>query len=104
MQSTTANPTLVILLTWFLTWLVGKFFTSKQSKMRSALPAVAFLLAFGLEIGYHAINSAGSSLSWALVGRALGEAGAAVIAHSQFREVVKMLSDDKQGGSDDKAV
>ena len=104
MEPSNANPTLVIILTWLLTWLVGKFLSSKgQTKLRGLLPAIAFLMAIGLEVAYSAITSEDVSLSWGVVLRALGEAGTAVIAHSQFREIVKTMS-AKHENEDDEIV
>ena len=87
-QSQAINPSLVVVISWFLTWAIGKFFNAKgQVKLRKMLPSVAVLTALAIEVVYSSLN--GHDFSWGLVVKALGEAGGAVIAHSQFRELVK---------------
>lgn len=83
-----ANPSLVVLVSWLLTFAVGKFFSKRgQLKLRALLPSVALLTAVAIEVIFTSLS--GQSLSWGIVLKALGEAGTAVIAHSQFREVMK---------------
>ena len=95
-QSPAINPTLVVIISWFMTWAIGKFFNAKgQARLRKALPSVAVLTALAIEVVYSSLN--GHDLSWGLVVKALGEAGGAVIAHSQFRELVKPPAPPVQG-------
>ena len=87
-QNIGANATLVVFISWILTFAVGKLFKKNgATQLRALLPTIALLTAVAVEVIWTSVQ--GHDLSWALILKALGEAGTAVIAHSQFREVIK---------------
>lgn len=87
-QALGANPTLVIFTSWILTFALGKLFKEKGAdRLRALLPTVALLTAVAVEVIWSSVQ--GQDLSWSLILKAVGEAGTAVIAHSQFREFMK---------------
>ena len=94
MTPDSTDPT-VVLLTWVLTWLVGKIVSGpKLKQIRHALPVVAVLLAIGLRAGIEA--SQGDELGLSTVFRGLAAGAAAVLGHSQLRELHKLLAKPPQ--------
>jgi len=84
---------LVVVLTWALTFGVGKVFKGANlNKARHLLPMVAVLGAVALQAVIQA--SEGGALSLQSLGTALGAAGVAVLGHSQFSELKKAMSKD----------
>lgn len=80
----------VVLITWGLTWGVGRFCTKHMDRLRHLLPVVALVLAVGARASLDTML--GVPLSWDSVFRGVASAGTAVLGHSQFREAVKALA------------
>jgi hypothetical protein len=88
----------MVALTWALTWLVGKLINkvspATHSKMRALLPSVTVLLGVLLTVSYEYITAAATIDGGVILQGALRGA-AAVLGHSQIREVLKVASKPK---------
>lgn len=85
-----SDPT-VAFLTWVLTWVAGRLVSGpKLQKLRHALPIAAVLIAIGLRAAIE--TSEGVELSLSTVLRGIAAGGAAVLGHSQLRELHKALA------------
>ena len=94
------NPLVIIIaavLTQALTWALARWGLGADSKLRSAIPALAAALAVGVVAAVQAVQGA-DAFTWQTLGEGLLAGAAAVFMHSQGREVAKALgSRDKQG-------
>jgi hypothetical protein len=93
----TAGDPVVALITWALTYAVGRWCPARfKVQVRAILPAIAVLLAVAISAG--AAQAQHQPLTIDVVLRGVGAAGAAVLGHSQLRELLKRLetSNDKQ--------
>lgn len=79
----------VAMIAWALTFAVSKMPKIGESKnLRSALPLVAVLIAVGARTAMDSLS--GVAFSWATIGHAIAAGGLAVLAHSQFSELMKV--------------
>lgn len=93
----------VVVLTWFLTMLLGKLITRfTLDQYRAALPFAAVVLATGIRVGIDAVM--GDPLTWATLARALAAGGVAVLSHSQLREVMKALPSPVDSADDNEVA
>lgn len=83
---------LVVIITWLLTLLAGKLINlAERPKLRTALPLVLLLVAVASRAAFTASEGV-DAFSWDVVLRGLAAAGTAILAHSQLREVLKLLA------------
>lgn len=76
--------------TWVLTFLLSTYIEGeKYANLRKALPVIAVLIAVFLRVVF--ALTMGNPLDWMLLARAFGSGAVAVLTHSQFREMVKLL-------------
>lgn len=86
----TTDP-LTVAITWALTWGAGKLFDlAEKPKLRRALPMVAVLVALLVRTVIATVE--GNPVTLELLGRGLIDGAMAVLGHSQFREVLKVIA------------
>lgn len=85
-----ATDPAVVIVTWGLTWLVGKYAPWFSDRGRTIIPIVAVLLAVGVRAGIDA--SSGEPLAVSTVTRGIAAGAAAVMGHSQVREFQKVMT------------
>lgn len=84
---------MVALITWFLTWALGRWMVvAERPKLRSALPLVALLLGVALQAVAEVVQ--GQPLAWSIVLQGLQVAGVTVLGHSALSELLKVVSTD----------
>lgn len=86
---------LIVIITWGLTVLLSKLpeGSSFEARIRNFIPAIAVLLAVAVRSGIDAAN--GEPFTVGTLLRALAAGAVAVLTHSQFREVVKILAPEE---------
>ena len=93
LQLDSSDP-VVVAFTWALTWAAGKLFVKAGlEKARKFLPGVAILAAIACRVVFDSM--AGIDFSTDALLHALAAAGVAVLGHSQFREIVKLIAKNK---------
>lgn len=73
---------------WLLTALIRRFAPAEWSWLRPLTPILAVLMAVFIRAAFAAVT--GEEVTWDTLLRALAAGSAAVLAHSQFRELVKV--------------
>ena len=90
-----ADP-VAVLLAWALTMLLGHFIKlADRPKLRTALPIVAVLIAVAVRAGIEAGQGA-DALTGEVLLRGMLAGATAVLAHSQFRAVLKVALKPKE--------
>jgi hypothetical protein len=86
-----ASDPIVIMVSWGLTLIAGKFMKGDFEKFRRFLPMVAVMSAVAIRSGMAAAQ--GHELDIHMLARAVGAGAVAVFSHSQFREFQKALEE-----------